>query len=238
MSPEIPVAVSRRMDVPQSADQVEAVTPAIQEGPGLAAMPAALRPGVCIWLTSGRPGLPRQIGPALCERLRAQLREVEFLPRNATGEPAEPRLDPSDAVSLLADGAASLVRHGVTVVVAHPLIEAVDRALVKDRVERVVEVYIRSAAGPLRGPEGIPVIYRWMSEGRIEERVMPSRASANGDRPDVIVDGSLGPPSEAAGDILDVLERAGWIPPGGPEAPPPRSATRPETLAALPSVRR
>ncbi len=206
--------------------------------PSLAALPATVGRGVCIWLTSAHPPLLEEIGPALCDRLQAQRREVELLPSADPADGPPHRLDPLDTVGLLADQAATLLRHGVIVVVAHPLDGTSDRTLARDRIERMVEVFIRSSPSPLRGPEGIPVIYRWMSNGQLEEREVAGPSLEPPDRPDVIVDGTLGPPADVAGDILDVLERAGWIQDllGVPGEPPGPATTAPAgvPLAAAP----
>jgi adenylylsulfate kinase-like enzyme len=169
--------------------------------------------GVCIWLTSSRPELLREVAPALRDRLRAQLREVELLPARLGGpesEPAPGRGRPG-TIEVLAEAARSLTRHGIHVVVACPLASPGERSRTRELVPRLIEIFLRPAPGPLRGPEGIPVIYRWMTNGRIEERELPYPTFDAPDRPDVIIDGSLGSPPDVAADILDVLERAGWL---------------------------
>lgn len=211
MTEQAPIAEVRPERAEPKATRAGAQADHHEELPSLAAMPSTVARGVCIWLTSSHPPILAEIAPALCDRLRAQRRDVELLSALATGEAPPLRLDPSDDASRLADQASALLHHGVTVVVAHPLAGVPERALVRSRVDRMVEVYIRTEPTPLRSSEGIPVIYRWMTNGRVEEGQLADPLLERPDRPDVIVDGTLGSSPEVAGDILDVLERAGWI---------------------------
>ena len=58
----------------------------------------------------------------------------------------------------------------------------------------------------------IPVIYRFVREGRVVEREVPSRFQSAAPLPSVIVRGNLDSPVQLAAGIMDALGRAGWVP--------------------------
>ncbi|HKS59207.1 MAG TPA: hypothetical protein VJS68_00325 [Thermoplasmata archaeon] len=177
---------------------------------------------VCVWLSTPRTAPLLPIGQELTDLLSRRPMAVEFL--HSDGGFEDRRNSGSvpyyAMVECLADAAGAMVRRGLTVVVACPLVDAqaVNRA--RQRVSSLVLVSLRPAE-KAQAVERIPTIFRTVQNGRVIEREIPLPATDPADRPDIQVDGSLGPPVQSARSIADVLFRAGWLPlyPRSPSPP-------------------
>lgn len=177
--------------------------------------PAPVLPALCLWLSSPGTVESAYVAQALSFELIGRGQEVQRLPlepvpTRAIGEARR------DGIEFLAQAAAALVRHGISVIVTYPLSEPGDRAVPRQRIPRLVEVFLRPSPGSRADPIHIPVMYRWVSGGRVQEREIASLGFERPDRPDVIIDGPLGIRREVALEILDAIGRSRLVPAAAP----------------------
>jgi adenylylsulfate kinase-like enzyme len=168
--------------------------------------------GVCIWLSSTPTSLASEIGRALYERLTPHLRRVEQLGIEndpGLGSGYSPFENRRNLVAYLGHTAGLLVRHGFAVIVAFPLFDREGQRIARESAGRMVEVSVGPA--PRSEPAEDVVIFRYVQNGQVVEREVPIHQGSPRLRPDVVVDGTLRPPTEVAADIFDTLVQAGWI---------------------------
>jgi hypothetical protein len=113
-------------------------------------------------------------------------------------------------VAVLAVTAGALLRTGSSVLVAHRLSGAAERAIARSHAGSFVEISLDGGGGPF-ATAPVPVTYRLVANGVLVERTILGAGSAPTGGPEVFVDGRRGPPDAVAAGIVDILARAGWL---------------------------
>jgi adenylylsulfate kinase len=190
---------------------------------------------VCVWLT-GPPHLPvARVAKILTQHLERRLGQVEWLPGPVPVYPpssAAAPMESRDHVDCLTVTIGALLRHGISTVVSMPLHTQANRDRARSRIDRVIEVYLRSN-GESDSDDGIPFVYRVVRNGEVLEESRRWVAFEPPLHPDIVVDGNLSSPEEVVGGILDVLERGRWLPSEAPPLPGEGSRPRLSLRAAI-----
>lgn len=191
-------------------------------------MPSDRAPAFAVWLTglpaSGKSTVARALAAELAGKgIRAALLESDAVRREITPRPKYGDEERESFYATLAYLARMLVLHGVPVIVDATANRRAYRDRARAAIPSFLEVHVRCplAVCQARDPKGI---YRRGAEGTAQNVPGVSAPYEPPLLPEVVVDGAREDPAAAAGRIVSVLEKKGFLPrvPGdGAEAKDP-----------------
>jgi adenylylsulfate kinase len=184
-------------------------------------MPSDVESAFAVWLTglpsSGKSTIARALAAQLSSRgIKTALLESDAIRREITAHPKYDDADRDTFYATLACLARLLVAHGVPAIVDATANRRAYRDRARAAIGKFLEVYVRCplAVCRERDPKGI---YRRAAEGKAQNVPGLSAPYEPPLRPEVVVDGERDDPAGAAGRIVSVLEKKGFLPhgPGG-----------------------
>jgi adenylylsulfate kinase len=178
-------------------------------------MPSDPVPAFAVWLTglpaSGKSTVARALAAELAGRgIRAAVLESDALRREIAPAAGYGEAERDAFYATVAYLARMLVLHGVPVIVDATANRKAYRDRAREAIPRFLEVYVRCplAVCRTRDPKWI---YRRGAEGTARNVPGVSAPYEPPPAPEVVVDGERDDPSAAAGRIVSVLERYGFL---------------------------
>jgi adenylyl-sulfate kinase len=173
--------------------------------------------GFCLWLTGLPSAGKTTIGHALVERLAARERFVELLDgdeirKGLSSDLGFDRASREAHAARVAFVAKVLARNGAIPIVALISPYRTSRARARAEIGRFVEIYVNT---PLDVCEQRDVkgLYRRARAGEIHDMTGVDDPYEPPEHPEITIDAVRLSPGESADQVLDYLERIGWLAP-------------------------